>query len=248
MSQSTFARTQPGADSGARAPRATPPPLWVWLILPITTGVVLAGLGTMAPAFYGDYIEPETGVLEFLHVVEAVTGAVLAAALLTRRDVRRRRWLTAWVGLALVGCVYVAGEEASWGQHIFAWTTPSEWQAINDQGETNLHNVSSWFDQKPRLLLEIGVIVGGLVLPLVQRYGARLRQGRIAYIVPPLTCLPTAAMAETVRLNEAVAWLLDTPGGLYYRGSEVQELFFYFFVILYLSALGKRLSVSAPPD
>src|SRR3546814_4167282 len=54
----------------------------------------------------------------------------------------------------------MAGEEASWGQHYAGWLTPDNWQALNDQGETNLHNTSSWLDQKPRTLLEIGVIVG----------------------------------------------------------------------------------------
>jgi hypothetical protein len=246
MPQSTSA----GAHAPASPPfrQTAPPPLWLWLILPLATAVVLAVLGTMAPEFYGKYIEPEIGVLETVHVLEGVAGTVLAASLLSRPEVRRARWLTAWVVLALIGCIYVAGEEASWGQHLFAWTTPSEWQAINDQNETNLHNASSWLDQKPRLLLELGVIVGGIIFPLAQRGGRWPQHGRIAYIVPPLTCLPAAAMAESVRLNEAGAWLLDTPRGLYYRGSEVQELFFYFFVILYLMALAKRVRTIAPPD
>lgn len=246
MSQSTSASARAPASPPFR--KTAPPPLWFWLILPMATAVILSVLGTMAPDFYGKYIEPEIGVLETLQVFQLVAGAVLAALLVKRPEVRRTPWLTAWAVLALISCIYVAGEEASWGQHVFAWTTPSEWQAINDQNETNLHNTSSWFDQKPRLLLELGVIVGGIILPLVQRGGRWLQHGRIAYILPPLTCLPAAAMAESVRLNEAGAWLLDTPGGVYYRGSEVQEFFFYFFVILYLMALAKRVRTVAPPE
>lgn len=221
---------------------------WLWLGLPLVAAVTLIVLAQATPAFYRDYMEPEIGVLELLHILEGLLGAILAGGLLARAAVRARRWLTAWVLAALVGCVYVAGEEASWGQHLFAWATPGNWQQLNDQGETNLHNVSSWFDQKPRALLEVMVIVGGIVLPLLKRGGRYLQAGRLAYLVPPLACLPAAAMAELVRVDEFGAWLAGSPSGLFYRGSEVQELFFYFFVILYLLALQRRVRNSAPPD
>src|SRR3546814_9825984 len=70
--------------------------------------------------------------------------------------------------------------EASWGQHYAGWLTPENWQALNDQGETNLHNTSSWLDQKPRTLLEIGVIVGGILIPMLALRRPALREGRFA--------------------------------------------------------------------
>lgn len=39
--------------------------------------------------------------------------------------------------LFFFGC----GEEISWGQRIFGWTTPEWWSIINLQGETNVHNI-----------------------------------------------------------------------------------------------------------
>jgi hypothetical protein len=167
--------------------------------------------------------------------------------LLARPEVRARGWLLAWVTLAFIGCAYVAGEEASWGQHFFAWTTPEEWRLYNDQGETNLHNISSWLDQKPRLLLEIGVLVGGLVFPLIQRGGRFLQRGRLAYLTPSIVCLPTAAMALLVRLEDVVIEVTDAPMLLFHRPSEVQELFFYYFVCLYLAVLSRRIRSAAPP-
>jgi hypothetical protein len=245
-SNSTHERAtgRPGSP-GAGAERTISPVFW--LHLPLGAAVLLAVLAYGAPEFYADYMVPEIGVLETIHVLQGALGAVLAGLLMLRVEVRRRLWLLAWVGLAFAGSAYIAGEEASWGQHIFAWTTPEQWQALNDQGETNLHNVSSWFDQKPRLLLELGVIIGGLVLPLWRRRGRVLQSGRLAYLVPSMLCLPTAAMALLVRLDDVVTENTGIGMLLFHRASEVQELFFYHFVCLYLAMLGRRLRASPPP-
>src|SRR3546814_16819658 len=95
----------------------------------------------------------------------------------------------------MLGSVYMAGEEASWGQHYAGWLTPEGWQAINDQGETNLHNTSSWLDQKPRTLLAIGVLVAGIIVPLPVRRRPANREGRFALLLPPLVGLPVSLLA-----------------------------------------------------
>ena len=38
--------------------------------------------------------------------------------------------------------LFAFGEEISWGQRIFGWSTPEDYAKINQQGETNLHNLS----------------------------------------------------------------------------------------------------------
>ena len=38
--------------------------------------------------------------------------------------------------------IFIAGEEISWGQRIFSFSTPEILTAINDQNEFNLHNVN----------------------------------------------------------------------------------------------------------
>src|SRR3546814_19755347 len=91
----------------------------------------------------------------------------------------------------------MAGEEASWGRHYAGWLTPEGWQAINDQGETNLHDTSSWLDQKPRTLLEIGVIVGGIIVPLLALRRTAIREGRFALLLPPPVCLSVAVLAAS---------------------------------------------------
>ena len=49
--------------------------------------------------------------------------------------------LLAFVTLAL------AGEELSWGQRIFFWATPAGFASINDQRETNVHNMATYLFQ-----------------------------------------------------------------------------------------------------
>jgi hypothetical protein len=187
-------------------------------------------------------------LVEALHVVLPLAGAVVAVHLLRMPATRRYRYLWLWLALAALGAFYVAGEEASWGQHYLGWGTPETWQSVNDQGETNLHNTSSWLDQKPRTLLELGVIVGGLIIPLFALRRPGIRRSRIAIILPPMLCLPSAALAEGVRMSERLLSALGTDFRIFYRGSEVQETFFYIFILLYLLALRARLDSPAPSE
>ena len=65
-------------------------------------------------------------------------------------------------------------------------------------------------------------------------------------VLPPLIALPMAAMAILV----GIVWTVDgwqKWRSLFIRPSEVQELFFYGFVLLYLVVLRRRLLALPPP-
>lgn len=67
----------------------------------------------------------------------------------------------------LVGafCIFVAGEEISWGQRIFGYM-PADWfLRSNYQQETNLHNVASAFGQPKWTLMAI-LTAFGVLLPM----------------------------------------------------------------------------------
>jgi hypothetical protein len=51
-----------------------------------------------------------------------------------------------------IGLIYYLFEEISWGQHFFKWNTPDLLAELNDQNETNFHNISNLFNQIPRNL------------------------------------------------------------------------------------------------
>lgn len=218
--------------------------LW-WLWLPLAIALTLLYLGQMAPGFYAVWIGSEShGLLEFSQVLLPLAGLLVAVRILLLPALRLRPWLYAWVGGAALACLYVAGEEASWGQHYVGWATPEAWMAINDQGETNLHNTSSWLDQKPRALLELGVALGGIVIPLWALWRPAIRQTRFAVILPPLICLPVALLAEVSRMTERLLKQVADGAYLFNRASEVQEFYFFYFVLLYLIVLQRRLKAT----
>ncbi len=116
------------------------------MLFPALIIVGQIGLEIFVPDQYMPELHSEFGPHEILQ------GLILFPAILLALRVIQLAPsvpLRGWGILALIGSVYVFGEELSWGQHLFDWTTPEFWNQINDQGETNFHNTSSWLDQKP---------------------------------------------------------------------------------------------------
>lgn len=179
----------------------------------------------------------EGGIHEGLQALVMLVGAILAARLLCAV---KGAWLKIWYGIAFVGCFYVTGEEVSWGQWIFNWDTPENWGKINDQNETNLHNISGWFDQKPQALLQFGVLVGGIVIPLLGALAPHRLPERFAAIYGGLNLLPVASIALLLKMIDTICDRLDIT--VFYRTSEVLELFIYYFVALYLYTMSLRLN------
>ncbi len=219
-------------------------PMWLWLWTPIFLILSLLFTGLFLPGeLYDQWIGNErSGILETSHAVIPAISFLIAIRLLAHKNLKNFSWLWFWILIAALGSFYMSGEEASWGQHWFQWGTSNEWTAINDQGETNFHNTSSWLDQKPRTILEIGIIFGGIVFPLFLHYRPELRKNPITFIVPTLVLLPTAIISEVARMTERLLGALDAPFRIFQRASEVQELFFALFILLYLIIFWQRLN------
>ncbi len=216
-------------------------PTLLHLWLPLAAALALILTWHLQPDFYRAYMVGEIGILEATHVIIPLISIVYCLRILLLPEARADRLVFAWIVLGLLGSVYMAGEEASWGQHYAGWLTPESWQAINDQGETNLHNTSSWLDQKPRTLLEIGVIVGGIIIPLLALRRPAIRKGRFALFLPPLVCLPVALIAETGKIWERLQSHGLWDFNIFYQASEVQELYFSLFILFYLIVFRNRL-------
>src|SRR3546814_2308940 len=76
-----------------------------------------------------DTLFPDTtlfrsGVLELAHVIIPLISAAYCLRILVLKEVREDRLVFVWIVLGLLGSVYMAGEEASWGQHYAGWLTP----------------------------------------------------------------------------------------------------------------------------
>ena len=228
------------AQTTLRLQNAERLPVLLYLWMPLIAAAALAVSWHLNPDFYKAYLVGEIGILEGIHVVVPLIAGVVALRVLAMPEVRGDRLVFVWILLGLLGCIYIAGEEASWGQHYANWLTPETWLAINDQGETNLHNTSSWLDQKPRTLLEFGVIVGGIVIPLLALWRSTIRQGRFALFLPPLVCLPTAVIGEIGKFWERLHGRGLADWVLFYNASEVQELYIYLFILFYLIVFRNR--------
>ena len=223
-------------------------PRWLWLWFPPVLLIVIFAVRIVDPAAYRTWIDGELGLIELATPLLSIIGAGYGIALV--RDLAREGLskLLVWGALLTLACIYFAGEELSWGQHLFGWSTPESVARLNDQQETNLHNMSSWLDQKPRLLLEIWVLVGGLILPLVgyREWRRFAREDLRSWFWPTFDCMPTALLAILVRLPERIkdlAGLESLPYELRY--SEPQEYYFALFLLLYLAALDRRVRQAA---
>ena len=57
--------------------------------------------------------------------------------------------------ISFLGIFYFLGEEISWGQHIFKWSSSEYFLIHNNQQETNIHNISNLFNELPRTFVLI---------------------------------------------------------------------------------------------
>ena len=212
---------------------------WFYLPLALFFGIMISHLAN--PAFHKQYIEGELGFLENFHTLIIGAAFFVAAFLLKPIFSTGNKWLTAWVGIACLACLYIFLEEISYGQHFMQWEASEYWQNINDQNETNLHNTSSWLDQKPRLILEIGVIIGGIIMPLLARFKPSALPEKFNIIYPSSALFIISILAELVHMSDA---LYDvTKVTLFGRSSELQETFYFYFMLIYLVMLRRKIKL-----
>lgn len=214
------------------------PVLWFWL--PVAVMAIQAIVELSMPEYFIRWYISEQGPVELGQSLLTFIGFIVAITILRLLDYKTQKWLMAWVGVAAAACFYITLEELSWGQQILHWQTPAEWARINDQNETNLHNTSSWFDQKPRLVLEIGVLIGGIVIPLLRHFKSGLLPSRFAMIYPTDHVVVTALFAFVVKMIDTVDKNLDSIY-IFERTSEVGETYLFLFVLIYLLGLRRRI-------
>ncbi len=213
------------------------PILWLWL--PLGWMIIQLIMEFSLNDATLDRIHSENGPHELLQFAAAFIAFVLSCLTLKGMD-RSNKWLVAWVGIAALASFYISAEEISWGQQFLKWHTPEYWATINDQDETNFHNTSTWLDQKPRWLLETGIIVGGLLIPLLRRYKPSALPEKFRIIYPPSALAVTAGLMVFVKLSHLIGKeFFDI--NVYFRNSEVVELYMFYFVMLYMMVMRNRL-------
>lgn len=218
-------------------------PRWFWLWTVIFVLVAQIAVRVIAPEFAQKYMLGEKGIIENLTVVVLIPAIGYAIYILLNAKRLPSAKLTLWYGLIGLAAIYFAGEEASWGQHWIGWNTPDGFKALNDQGETNFHNMSSWLDQKPRLIVELGALLAGVLLPLYFKWKKiSFAVGSWqSYFWPTWVCLPVCAMVGFVKMPDRILGSRNVPYPFNLSISETHELFVALAFLIYLMSVAIRL-------
>jgi hypothetical protein len=220
-----------------QAPSYIHPFFWLWLPLIYMAAQIVFEI--VVPRDVKIPMLTEGGPVETLQEISLLCAFFIAVWALFKINWSTQKWIGLWFALAAACCFYVGGEEISWGQHLVNWTTPEYWSQYNDQNETNLHNTSSWLDQKPRAILMVGIVIGGLIIPALRRWKSDWVPAKFNEIYPS-GYLSLIALLVIVPYLVQNNYNLFTGKNLFERVSEVQELCMYYFVTLYLFELRKR--------
>lgn len=180
----------------------------------------------------------EAGIVENATVLFLfIAIGVCISSIISANRLGLQGLLKSWLIILILGSAYFALEEISYGQHLFGWGTAESWKALNDQDETNLHNVHAIFDQVPRALLSLGILIGGVVFPLYRRIrGMRLRpEERFYWLWPTLDCVTIGILVILIR---PVMSLVDVE---FVTTGELKENLFALFILLYCVSIHGRL-------
>jgi DMSO reductase anchor subunit len=214
---------------------------WWWLAVPVVSALALLAVYRLSPAWYDQHVLPEGyGVLEFTQFVVMLVALAIAVRLLFNPFVRRRPFVLTVTILSALACLYIAGEEMSWGQHFFHWNTPDYWALVNRQSETNLHNTYAIFEKWPRAILQTGVLIGGLLVPLAAVFDPRVRANRLSLFLPPAALVPAAIAVFAFKFLD-IAQQKGYLHTLVQRPSEAVEFYLYFFIFAYLVIFERRI-------
>ncbi len=191
------------------------------------------------------FMKGEAGIIENLTVLFLVAsiGYCISSLSLARRRLALTQTLKAWLVLLILGAAYFALEEISYGQHLFGWGTSDTWKELNDQNETNLHNINAIFDQVPRALLTLGILIGGVILPVYRHFKKieLLESNRFYWQWPTMDCVTIGLLVLLVRPFFS-AFDFD-----FINIGEVKEVLFALFILLYCVSIQTRLKQRRNP-
>ena len=100
---------------------------------------------------FNSLIWDENGIVENIQVfLLFVTLFVLIKIIKKSKEYNLDKFFIYFLSIYFLLILYFFFEEISWGQHIFDWRTNKFFITYNNQHETNIHNISGLFDQRPR--------------------------------------------------------------------------------------------------
>jgi len=104
---------------------------------------------------FNTYIWNENGLIELLQVFFLILSIYILFKFLIQSKNIKYRSINLFLYLYTIFLCFFFLEEISWGQHFFNWQSPEFFMNFNSQNETNIHNINSFFNEFPRLILSI---------------------------------------------------------------------------------------------
>lgn len=217
-------------------------PLPRWLAYWVPGLMLIYPFVLMVPGLnWEEGLDREFGLVENLTVV-----FLLAAVIVALRTLPYRMGPLHGVALGILafGAFIFMGEEISWGQHFFGFSTPEKMMEINRQHETNIHNINGTvefiFTKVIRSALSIGCVVGGLVIPFIlSRKKVQFAPGRLHFwLWPSLSGAFASLLVNTVGVPNKIANHFESTLPNYYgpHTGEMKEAYLALIILLYAVA------------
>jgi len=192
-------------------------------------------------AVYETIFNGEMGAIE-LGTLVLLLGATILLGLEARRQFLRGERATALLLALLAAAAFMfMGEEASWGQWFFQWSSPEWFQEHNLQGETNLHNLG--FVKKN--VAKWGTMGAIAIFGILMVFRTPPRNGRSgpfdARVLPTLASMPAAVVAVGCHVGAKLLWLFWRLNDEELTGIDIREASeFYVAMFLLIYALSLR--------
>jgi hypothetical protein len=187
-------------------------------VVPIAVIIGALALANVAPDRYDALMQEDRAVEWATVFLFAVAGVVRCHSAL-----KSRRVFDLLVGLF---CIFVAGEEISWGQRLIGYTPPGVFLEHNTQQEANVHNFAEVFG-RPKWMLIFALGGYGLLLPALARMGVTRRLlDRAGATAPALDVAPWFAVVIALLiwypLTFTGEWAELTAGWLFVASAPLQ--------------------------
>jgi len=187
---------------------------------------------------YAALTEESQGVEITTAIFYLIAGMTLLYTSIIKAIALKRYLLSTLPILLGLFFIFIAGEEESWGQWIFEFSTPEELKSLNYQEEVTIHNLNVFTGIfHAHFILNLFIVAYGIVIPVVYAFSRHIQDfmGKINCPVIPWYYTPGFAVAL---VYEKVA-RADTPD-MYamhlWRHTEVME--FFFSIVFLAFALG----------
>ena len=200
----------------------------------------------------------ENGFVENLQILFLIVSIYFL--IISFKKLNLKKIIKIFLTIKILALIYYLGEEISWGQHFFKWVSPEFFLKNNNQGETNLHNISNLLDQLPRTLVMLWCGLIPIIFYFIKKNFSLNYETKLIFI-PTDQLLKISIFFLLIFLPDFFVDKLslhpghvingkDIPESVFYdiislnflRLSEVHELIFCFYFLMYSIAFKQAIN------